>query len=62
MNLEFWERSDGQSQLYRILTAYAHLDRHVGYCQGMHFIAALLLLVGIPETAAFYTFASIMLR
>lgn len=53
---------EGQTQLYRILTAYAHLDKRVGYCQGMHFIAALLLLCGLSETNAFYTFASLMLR
>ena len=53
---------EGQAQLYRILTAYAHLDKRVGYCQGMHFIAALLLLMGLPESTAFYTFVSLMLR
>ncbi|RYZ96625.1 MAG: TBC domain-containing protein [Moraxellaceae bacterium] len=52
----------GQSQLYRILTAYAHLDPEVCYTQGMAFIVALLLLTGMREQAAFYAFAGLMLR
>jgi hypothetical protein len=52
----------GQAQLYRILTAYANLDRRTGYCQGMNFLAGLLLAVGLPEVEAFYTFVSLMLR
>jgi hypothetical protein len=52
----------GQSQLYRILTAYSHLDPAVGYTQGMNFLAALLLLCGVREEAAFFAFASLLLR
>ncbi len=52
----------GQGLLYRILTAFANLDRRVGYCQGMNFVAGLLLLVGMNEPDAFYTFTSLMLR
>ena len=52
----------GQSQLYRILTAYSHLDPHVGYTQGMNFLAATLLLIGINEQATFFALSSLMLR
>lgn len=52
----------GQSQLYRILTAYSHLDTELGYTQGLNFVAALLLLAGLSEDAAFYAFASLLLR
>jgi hypothetical protein len=52
----------GQGQLYRILTAYANLDRRTGYCQGMNFLCGLILLVGISERDAFYVFTCVMLR
>lgn len=52
----------GQHQLYRILTAYCHLDPEVGYTQGMNFIVALLLLGGLSEEAAFYSFTSLMIN
>lgn len=50
----------GQSQLYRILTAFANLDEEVRYTQGMNFVAANLLLAGLSEEAAFYAFAGLM--
>ena len=37
--------SPGQAALARMLVAYARGDPRVGYCQGLNFIAALLLLV-----------------
>lgn len=45
----------GQCALRRILHAYAALDPEVGYCQGMGFIAGLLLTYMIEEDA-FYCF------
>jgi len=45
----------GQSQLYRLLTAYSHLDPEVGYTQGMNFLAALLLAVGLNEQVSVAT-------
>eukprot|EP00899_Mesostigma_viride_P016110 jgi/Mesvir1/244/Mv13586-RA.2 len=35
----------GQTAMFRVLKAYAQLDPEVGYCQGMAFVAATLLLV-----------------
>lgn len=52
----------GQSQLYRLLTAYARLDPQLAYTQGMSFAAGVLLLAGLSEQAAFFAFASLMLR
>jgi hypothetical protein len=44
-HLEFEQDfSFGQNRLYNVLKAYANLDPEIGYCQGMNFIAAMLLL------------------
>ncbi|EER05043.1 TBC domain containing protein, putative, partial [Perkinsus marinus ATCC 50983] len=45
--------------LYRILVAYANLNPDVGYCQGMNFVAGLLLLVS-GEEEAFWVFVCLM--
>lgn len=34
---------EGDNPLYNVVNAYAHYDDEIGYCQGMCFIAALLL-------------------
>ncbi|RNF07794.1 rab6 GTPase activating protein [Trypanosoma conorhini] len=44
--------SVGQVELRRVLSAYSRLDPAVGYCQGMAFVVALLLLHA-PEEEAF---------
>ena len=36
--------SQGQDSLYRISKAYSVYDQEVGYCQGLSFLAAALLL------------------
>jgi hypothetical protein len=41
----------GQADLFRVLKAYSLYDPHVGYCQGMGFVAALLLLYMDAESA-----------
>ena len=47
--------SVGQEALRRLLQLYAKTDKDVGYCQGMAFIAGLLLTY-MPEENAFYCF------
>lgn len=43
---------EGQSALFRVLKAYSLHDLEVGYCQGMAFVAGLLLFY-LPEEPAF---------
>ena len=48
---------DGQAALRRMLRAYcAGRNPHTGYCQGMNFVAAMLLLVMRSEQDAFWMF------
>ncbi|CAG2203371.1 TBC1D1 [Mytilus edulis] len=49
----------GQLALYNILKAYSLLDRQVGYCQGLSFIAGILLM-HMEEPAAFETLRHMM--
>jgi len=41
-----------QQSLRRLLNAYANYNFEVGYCQGMNFVAGLLLLVSAPHFAS----------
>ncbi|GAB1868972.1 Growth hormone-regulated TBC protein 1-A [Camponotus japonicus] len=43
-----------QHQLYNVLLAFAHQNKTVGYCQGLNYIAGLLLLVTKSEETAFW--------
>lgn len=43
----------GQQSLLRVLRAYAVYDTEVGYCQGMNFLAGLLLTWMPSEATAF---------
>ena len=43
----------GQFRLRRVLKAYSTYDREIGYCQGMHFIAAMFLTL-VSEEDAFW--------
>ncbi|KAJ0877047.1 putative Rab-GTPase-TBC domain-containing protein [Helianthus annuus] len=45
---------EGRNSLRRLLLAYARHNPAVGYCQGMNFFAAMLLLM-MPEENAFWT-------
>ena len=47
----------GQESLRRLLQLYAAIDPEVGYCQGMGFIAGLLLTY-MTEDDSFYCFAT----
>ncbi|XP_017144232.1 growth hormone-regulated TBC protein 1-A [Drosophila miranda] len=43
-----------KQRLYNILIAYAHHNRDVGYCQGLNYIAGLLLIVTEDEEKSFW--------
>lgn len=49
----------GQDSLYKVSKAYAVYDTEVGYCQGLSFIAATLLL-HMPEEEAFCVLIALM--
>jgi hypothetical protein len=49
---------EGRATLRRVLRAYALRNPSVGYCQGMNFIAGLLLLA-VSEETAFWTLAHV---
>lgn len=49
----------GQDSLYRVSKAYAVYDSEVGYCQGLSFLAATLLL-HMPEEQAFCILVKLM--
>ncbi|KAG1223447.1 hypothetical protein G6F35_004657 [Rhizopus arrhizus] len=50
---------DGQLALGRLLKAYSIYDLHVGYCQGLAFLAGPLLMT-MPEDQAFCIFVRLM--
>ena len=49
-----------KASLRRILAAYALRNPSVGYCQGLNFVAGLLLLSGMEEEEAFYSLCSVV--
>ncbi|XP_066599680.1 growth hormone-regulated TBC protein 1 isoform X2 [Prorops nasuta] len=53
-NIFFNNTENQQHQLYNILLAFAHQNKTVGYCQGLNYIAGLLLLVTKNEETAFW--------
>lgn len=55
----FRDSGNGQELLYKVSKAYSVYDDEVGYCQGLSFIAATLLL-HLPEEEAFSVMVSIM--
>jgi hypothetical protein len=57
-NRMFMEES-GRATLRRVLRAYSFLDDEVGYCQGMAFLAAVLLTY-LEEEKAFWVFVCLL--
>ncbi|RWS11044.1 rab GTPase-activating protein 1-like protein [Dinothrombium tinctorium] len=56
---DYFRNSDGQESLYRLCKAYSNFDAEIGYCQGLSFVAAALLL-HMPEEQAFAVLVKIM--
>ncbi|KAK8504169.1 hypothetical protein V6N13_062528 [Hibiscus sabdariffa] len=50
----------GHAALRRVLVAYSFRDSYVGYCQGLNYVAALLLLVMKTEEDAFWMLAVLL--
>ncbi|XP_044729147.1 growth hormone-regulated TBC protein 1-like [Chrysoperla carnea] len=55
-NIYFHQTQDVQDQLFRILIAFSIHNKEIGYCQGMNYIAGLLLLVTKNEETSFWLF------
>lgn len=52
-NIQRFADGEGKDTLLRVLKAYAAYDPEIGYCQGMNFLAGLLLLYLDTEEHAF---------
>ncbi|KAF6144992.1 hypothetical protein GIB67_013343 [Kingdonia uniflora] len=51
---------EGHASLRRVLVGYSFRDSHVGYCQGLNYVAAMLLLVMKTEEDAFWMLAVLL--
>ncbi|KAJ6729257.1 RAB-GTPASE-TBC DOMAIN-CONTAINING PROTEIN-RELATED [Salix viminalis] len=54
------DTQEGHAALRRVLVAYSFRDSDVGYCQGLNYVAALLLLVMKTEEDAFWMLAVLL--
>jgi len=59
-NLKPFATEKGRRSLQNVLLAYAAYDPEVGYCQGMNFLAGLLLLYLPDEEIAFGALVTLM--
>ena len=50
----------GKNKLYNVLISYANLDREVGYCQGINYLASLLILNLDDEEDAFWCLVDLL--
>ena len=50
----------GKNPIYNLLSAYAELDRELGYTQGMNFLVGLIYVAVQDEVMAFAIFHRIM--
>ncbi|XP_068429075.1 growth hormone-regulated TBC protein 1-A-like [Clinocottus analis] len=51
-----------QSSLYNVLLAYGQHNAHVGYCQGMNFIAGYLIIITKDEETSFWLMDALLGR
>ncbi|CAH9072770.1 unnamed protein product [Cuscuta epithymum] len=54
------DTAEGHASLRRVLVGYSFRDSEVGYCQGLNYVAALLLLVLKTEEEAFWMLAVLL--
>ncbi|KAJ8898786.1 hypothetical protein K2173_006318 [Erythroxylum novogranatense] len=57
---QWLDTSEGHAALRRVLVGYSFRDSDVGYCQGLNYVAALLLLVMKTEEDAFWMLAVLL--
>lgn len=56
----FFENHDIRLKLFNVLIAYAHHNKEVGYCQGLNYIAGLLLIVTKNEEWSFWLLKTLL--
>ncbi|MDP2435494.1 MAG: EF-hand domain-containing protein [archaeon] len=58
----YFDSNEGRAALRVVLLAYAHFDPVIGYCQGMNFLAGVILLVfaGCDLETSFWVFVMLM--
>ncbi|EDV28477.1 Growth hormone-regulated TBC protein 1-A [Trichoplax sp. H2] len=63
-NIHFRRDSDDSKceQLYDVLIVYGHYNKGVGYCQGLNYIAAMLLLVIKDEESTFWLLVALTMN
>lgn len=59
-NLYFTNHSQLPKSLFNVLNAFAHQNIEVGYCQGLNYIAGLLLLATKDEESSFWLLKAIV--
>jgi len=58
-NHKFFKTSEGRDKLFNILKAYSIYNKEVGYCQGMSYVCATLL-IQLEEKQTFWAFTKLM--
>ncbi|XP_047486440.1 growth hormone-regulated TBC protein 1-A-like [Penaeus chinensis] len=54
-NIYFRDYNEGKlTDLYNVLVAFAHHNKKIGYCQGLNYIAGLLLIIAKDEESTFW--------
>ncbi|XP_077554061.1 growth hormone-regulated TBC protein 1-like isoform X5 [Haemaphysalis longicornis] len=61
-NVYFHGGGQQQASLFNVLVAYAQFNQGVGYCQGLNFVAGLLLLATEDEEATFWLLRALLER
>ena len=57
-----WNTKAGEEMLFHILLAYANYDTQTGYCQGLNYISAMLLMYIQDEESVFWCLIYLMNR